>query len=92
MQIWFSGYQACFLFLLQFLNRENNEPIVVKDRVDKPEAVQPSPIQNQLPQSQTEATSVLTTTPAKPQTGYRPHSHCDREESFAEFRQFHLSF
>nr|XP_055036992.1 histone-lysine N-methyltransferase EHMT1 isoform X3 [Misgurnus anguillicaudatus] len=55
---------------LKFLNRENKEPIVVKnDSVDKPEAVQPSPIQNQLPQSQTDATSVLTTTtPAKPQT------------------------
>ncbi|XP_065100202.1 histone-lysine N-methyltransferase EHMT1 isoform X2 [Paramisgurnus dabryanus] len=54
---------------LKFLNRENKEPIMVKDdSVDKPEAVQPSPIQNQLPQSQTDATSVLTTTPAKAQT------------------------
>lgn len=59
-----------FLFLLQLLNRENKEPIVLKDdSVEKPVAVQPSPIQNQLPQSQTDATSVPTATPAKPQTG-----------------------
>uniref|UniRef100_A0A8C2IQB1 Euchromatic histone-lysine N-methyltransferase 1b n=1 Tax=Cyprinus carpio TaxID=7962 RepID=A0A8C2IQB1_CYPCA len=60
-----------FLFLLQLLNRENKEPVVVKDdSLGKPETVQPqpSPIQNQLPQSQTDATSVLNTTPAKPQT------------------------
>lgn len=46
--------------------------MVKDDGVGKPEAVQPqpSPIQNQLPQSQTDATSVLNTTPAKPQTGY----------------------
>ncbi|XP_048022441.1 histone-lysine N-methyltransferase EHMT1 isoform X3 [Megalobrama amblycephala] len=56
---------------LKLLNRENKEPVVVKDDgVGKPEAVQPqpSPIQNQLPQSQTDATSVLNTTPAKPHT------------------------
>ncbi|KTG33783.1 hypothetical protein cypCar_00006984 [Cyprinus carpio] len=58
---------------LKLLNRENKEPVVVKDdSLGKPETVQPqpSPIQNQLPQSQTDATSVLNTTPAKPQTGY----------------------
>ncbi len=62
-----------FLFFLQLLNRENKEPVVVKDdSLGKPETVQPqpSPIQNQLPQSQTDDTSVLNTTPAKPQTGY----------------------
>ncbi|XP_056587271.1 histone-lysine N-methyltransferase EHMT1 isoform X2 [Triplophysa dalaica] len=54
---------------LKLLNRENKEPIVVKDdSVEKPEALQPSLIQNQLPQSQPDATSVLTATPAKPQT------------------------
>ncbi|XP_026052238.1 histone-lysine N-methyltransferase EHMT1-like isoform X3 [Carassius auratus] len=56
---------------LKLLNRENKEPVVVKDdSLGKPETVQPqsSPIQNQLPQSQTDATSVLNTTPAKPQT------------------------
>lgn len=54
---------------LKLLNRESKEPITVKDdSVEKPEAMQPSPIQNQLPQSQTDATSVLTATPAKPQT------------------------
>ncbi|XP_067278822.1 histone-lysine N-methyltransferase EHMT1 isoform X2 [Pseudorasbora parva] len=56
---------------LKLLNRENKEPVVVKDdSVGKSEAVQPqpSPIQNQLPQSQNDATSVLNTTPAKPQT------------------------
>uniref|UniRef100_A0A8C2KPA0 Euchromatic histone-lysine N-methyltransferase 1b n=1 Tax=Cyprinus carpio TaxID=7962 RepID=A0A8C2KPA0_CYPCA len=56
---------------LKFLNRENKEPVMVKDdSLGKLEAVQPqpSPIQNQLPQSQTDATSVLNTTPAKPQT------------------------
>ncbi|RXN32387.1 histone-lysine N-methyltransferase EHMT1-like isoform X5 [Labeo rohita] len=56
---------------LKLLNRENKEPVVVKDdSLSKPEAVQPqpSPVQNQLPQSQTDATSVLNTTPAKPQT------------------------
>ncbi|XP_077088861.1 histone-lysine N-methyltransferase EHMT1 isoform X6 [Siphateles boraxobius] len=56
---------------LKLLNRENKEPVVVKDdRVGKPEAVQPQPsqIQNQLPQSQTDAKPVLNTTPAKSQT------------------------
>uniref|UniRef100_A0A9J8C460 Euchromatic histone-lysine N-methyltransferase 1b n=1 Tax=Cyprinus carpio carpio TaxID=630221 RepID=A0A9J8C460_CYPCA len=56
---------------LKFLNRENKEPVMVKDdSLGKLEAVQPqpSPIQNQLPQSQIDATSVLNTTPAKPQT------------------------
>ncbi|XP_059398700.1 histone-lysine N-methyltransferase EHMT1-like isoform X7 [Carassius carassius] len=56
---------------LKLLNRENKEPVMVKDdSLGKPEAVQPqpSPIQNQLPQSQTDTTSVLNTTPAKPQT------------------------
>ncbi|XP_016346745.1 histone-lysine N-methyltransferase EHMT1-like isoform X6 [Sinocyclocheilus anshuiensis] len=56
---------------LKLLNRENKEPVVGKDdSLGKPETVQPqpSPIQNQLPQSQTDATSVLNTTPAKPQT------------------------
>uniref|UniRef100_A0A672SHS2 Histone-lysine N-methyltransferase EHMT1-like n=2 Tax=Sinocyclocheilus grahami TaxID=75366 RepID=A0A672SHS2_SINGR len=56
---------------LKLLNRENKEPVMVKDdSLGKPETVQPqpSPIQNQLPQSQTDATSVLNTTPAKPQT------------------------
>lgn len=70
---WSWIYIITFLFLIQLLNRENKEPVVVKDDgVGKPEAVQPqpSPIQNQLPQSQTDATSVLNTTPAKPQTGY----------------------
>ncbi|XP_005161162.1 histone-lysine N-methyltransferase EHMT1 isoform X10 [Danio rerio] len=55
---------------LKLLNRENKEPVVVKDdSAGKPEAVQPQPslIQNQLPQSQTDATSVPNTTPAKPQ-------------------------
>ncbi|KAA0719895.1 Histone-lysine N-methyltransferase EHMT1 [Triplophysa tibetana] len=53
----------------ELLNRERKEPIVVKDdSVEKPEALQPSLIQNQLPQSQPDATSVLTATPAKPQT------------------------
>ncbi|XP_051536391.1 histone-lysine N-methyltransferase EHMT1-like isoform X4 [Myxocyprinus asiaticus] len=57
--------------ILKFLNRENKEPVVVKDdSVAGPEAEppQPSPIQNHLPQSQTDATTVLTTTTAKPQT------------------------
>ncbi|XP_026090487.1 histone-lysine N-methyltransferase EHMT1-like isoform X6 [Carassius auratus] len=56
---------------LKLLNRENKEPVMVKDdSLGKPEAVQPppSPIQNQLPQSQTDTSSVLNTTPAKPQT------------------------
>uniref|UniRef100_A0A671NX70 Histone-lysine N-methyltransferase EHMT1-like n=1 Tax=Sinocyclocheilus anshuiensis TaxID=1608454 RepID=A0A671NX70_9TELE len=56
---------------LKLLNRENKEPVVVKDdSLGKPETVQPqpSPIQSQLPQSQTDATSILNTTPAKPQT------------------------
>ncbi|XP_058615187.1 histone-lysine N-methyltransferase EHMT1 isoform X9 [Onychostoma macrolepis] len=56
---------------LKLLNRENKEPVVVKDdSLGKPETVQPqpSPIQNQLPQSQTDTTSILNTTPAKPQT------------------------
>ncbi|XP_057215572.1 histone-lysine N-methyltransferase EHMT1 isoform X2 [Triplophysa rosa] len=54
---------------LKLLNRENKAPIVVKDdSVEKPEALQPSPIQNQLPQSQPDATSLLTATPTKPQT------------------------
>ncbi|XP_077088871.1 histone-lysine N-methyltransferase EHMT1 isoform X11 [Siphateles boraxobius] len=63
---------------LKLLNRENKEPVVVKDdRVGKPEAVQPQPsqIQNQLPQSQTDAKPVLNTTPAKSQTvEHRPVS------------------
>ncbi|KAG1943375.1 histone-lysine N-methyltransferase EHMT1 [Pimephales promelas] len=58
---------------LKLFNRENKEPVMVKDDgVGKPEAVQPQPspiqIQNQLPQSKTDATLVLNTTPAKPQT------------------------
>jgi len=51
--------------------------MVKDDSVGKPEAVQPQPspiqIQNQLPQSKTDATLVLNTTPAKPQTGYSPY-------------------
>ncbi|XP_051532999.1 histone-lysine N-methyltransferase EHMT1 isoform X5 [Myxocyprinus asiaticus] len=57
--------------ILKLLNRENKEPVVVKDdSVATPEAgpPQPSPIQNHLYQSQTDASNVLTTTPAKPQT------------------------
>uniref|UniRef100_A0A8C1MVX6 Euchromatic histone-lysine N-methyltransferase 1b n=2 Tax=Cyprinus carpio TaxID=7962 RepID=A0A8C1MVX6_CYPCA len=52
-------------------NQTLKEPVMVKDdSLGKLEAVQPqpSPIQNQLPQSQIDATSVLNTTPAKPQT------------------------
>uniref|UniRef100_A0AAY5EYI8 Euchromatic histone-lysine N-methyltransferase 1b n=1 Tax=Electrophorus electricus TaxID=8005 RepID=A0AAY5EYI8_ELEEL len=54
---------------LKILNRETKEPSVVKpERVDGAEPGPPPqipPTQNQLPQSQTDAT------PAKPHTGYR---------------------
>ncbi|XP_062409434.1 histone-lysine N-methyltransferase EHMT1 isoform X6 [Sardina pilchardus] len=57
---------------LKILNREVKEPNIVKDESpDTPEATKPQqtpPSQNQLPQSQINATTMPTATLAKPQT------------------------
>ncbi|XP_031433094.1 histone-lysine N-methyltransferase EHMT1 isoform X5 [Clupea harengus] len=57
---------------LKILNREVKEPNIVKDESPgTPEATKPQqtpPSQNQLPQSQNNAMTMTTATPAKPQT------------------------